>query len=276
MLRALGNLSSGLSRFATGDFRDQIPGAGLTELGKLAREANQMAANLQRLAEQRDRDDWLKESQARLSDELRGDVEPGSLAERVVRFVALRSGAVAGALYMLEEGGLRLRGRYALADGVEFVPLDPHQETGPGEGLLVEAARATGLMVVDDVPDGYLKVRSALGEGSPRTLLFLPLARSSEAIGVLELALFKPCPPEVRDLLSSVQEMLVVSLQAARSRAALRQALERTQHQAERLTAQEEELRLNNQELLAQQEELRRTNEEVEDQRRTHGVPQNR
>ena len=226
-----------------------------------------MAANLQRLAEQRDRDDWLKESQARFSDELRGDLEPGSLAERVVRFVALRTGAVAGALYMLEDGGLRLRGRYALTGGVEFVPLEPLQTTSPGEGLLVEATRATGLVIVDDVPDNYLKVRSALGEGSPHTLLFLPLARSSETIGVLELALFTRCPPEVRDLLSSVQEMLVVSLQAARSRAALRQALERTQHQAERLTAQEEELRANNQELQSQHEELRVANSELETQR---------
>jgi CheY-like chemotaxis protein/HAMP domain-containing protein len=267
VLRALGNLSSGLSRFATGDFRDRIPTADLSELANLGHEANQMAADLQRLAEQRDREDWLKESQARLSDELRGEVEPGALSERVVRFVAHRTGAVAAALYLLEDGGLRLRGRYALSGGVEFVPLDPVQESHADEGLLIEATRATGLMVVDDVPKGYLQVRSALGESAPRTLIFLPLSRSSETIGVLELALFKPCLPEVRELLESVREMLVVSLQAARSRAALRHALERTQHQAERLTAQEEELRANNQELQSQHEELRVANSELETQR---------
>ena len=41
-------LSVGLSRFATGDFKEQIPSGGLLELSKLAREANQMAANLRR------------------------------------------------------------------------------------------------------------------------------------------------------------------------------------------------------------------------------------
>ncbi|HEY3667818.1 MAG TPA: response regulator, partial [Polyangiaceae bacterium] len=267
VLGALRNLSLGLSRFATGDFREQIPSTGLTELGQLAREANQMAANLQRLAEQRDRDDWLKESQARLSDELRGDAEPKILAERVVRFIAQRTGAVAAALYLLEDGGLRLRGRYALTDGAELVPLDPLQAAEVGEGLLLEATRAVELMIVEQVPEEYLRVRSALGEASPRTLLFLPLARSSETIGVLELALFKVCTPQIREWLSSIQEMLVVSLQAARSRAALREALERTQQQAERLTAQEEELRANNQELQSQHEELRVANAELETQR---------
>ncbi|MEO7034158.1 MAG: response regulator [Polyangiaceae bacterium] len=267
VLRNIRELSSGLSRFATGDFGSQIATTGLDELAKLAREANQMAADLQRLAERRERDDWLKESQARLSDELRGDVEPTVLAERVVRFVALRTGAVAAALYMLEDGGLRLHGRYALSDGVEFIALDPLQEATPGDSLLVEATRAPDLFVVDAVPAGYLTVKSGLGEGVPSTLVFLPLSRSSETIGVLELALFKPCAPEIRELLRSVQEMLVVSLQAARSRGALRQALERTQHQAERLAAQEEELRANNQELQSQHEELRVANAELEKQR---------
>ncbi len=267
VLRNIRQLSSGLSRFATGEFGSQIPTSGLDELAKLAREANQMATDLQRLAEQRERDDWLKESQARLSDELRGDVEPALLAERVVRFVALRTGAVAAALYLLEDGGLRLRGRYAISASVEFIALDPLSRASSGEGLLVEATRAPGLVVVDEVPAGYLNVKSGLGEGSPSTLVFLPLTRSSETIGVLELALFKACSPEVRELLSSVQEMLVVSLQAARSRAALREALERTQHQAERLAAQEEELRANNQELHSQHEELRVANSELEKQR---------
>ncbi|MEP7052520.1 MAG: response regulator [Pseudomonadota bacterium] len=267
VLRNIRELSSGLSRFATGDFASQIPTSGLHELAKLAREANQMATDLQHLAEQRESDDWLKESQARLSDELRGDVEPALLAERVVHFIALRTGAVGAALYLLEDGGLRLRGRYAITAAREFVPLDPLSQASTGEGLLIEATRAPGLFVVDEVPAGYLKVKSGLGESAPGTLVFLPLTRSAETIGVLELALFKPCPPEVREFLTSAREMLVVSLQAARSRAALREALERTQRQAERLVAQEEELRANNQELHSQHEELRVANAELEKQR---------
>jgi CheY-like chemotaxis protein/HAMP domain-containing protein len=270
VLGALRNLSSGISRFATGDFRERIPEGGLEELAKLAREANQMASDLRELAEQRDHHDWLKESQVKLSDEMRGDSEPKALADQAVRCLANRTGAVAGALYLLEDGGLVLHGRYAASDGTpERVPLDPLSQAKRGQGLLLEATRAKQLLVVDDVPRDYLKIGSGLGESSPRSLAFLPLSRMDETVGVLELALFTPCSSGVRELLTSVQEMLVIGLQAARSRAALREALERSQRQAERLAAQEEELRANNQELQSQHEELRVANSELEAQRET-------
>ena len=165
VLRNIRELSSGLSRFATGDFASKIPVTGLKELSKLAREANQMAMELERLAQQREREDWLKESQARLSDELRGEVLPGLLAERLVRFIALRTGAVAAALYLLEDGGLHLRGRYAMSNSSEFVALDPLSQASTGDGLLVEATRSAGLFVVDSVPEGYLKVKVELEGG---------------------------------------------------------------------------------------------------------------
>jgi CheY-like chemotaxis protein/HAMP domain-containing protein len=269
LLRALGNFSQGLSRFATGDFRERIPEGDLQELAKLADEANSMADNLRRLAEERDRHDWLKESQVLLSAEMRGDAEPNVLAARAVRCLAARTHAVAGALYLLADGGLVASGQYGQSEAPAVLPLDPLDKPSRGQGLLVEATRATELFVIDDVPPGYLKVASGLGESAPSSLAFLPLSRADETIGVLELAFFRSCPAEARELLKSVQEMLVIGLQAARSRAALRDALERSQQQAERLAAQEEELRTNNQELQSQHEELRVANAELEAQRQT-------
>jgi len=269
VIRALHGLSGGFSRFAMGQFAEPIPGGGLDELAKLAREANQMADALRRLAEERDRADWLKESQAKISDELRGDVDPAQLADRVVSYLARRTGAVAAALYLLEGEGLVRRGRYGLGEGKLVAPIEPTDRSSGDQGLLLQALRNRELLVVSDVPETYLKIRSGLGESAPRSLVFLPLSRLDETIGVLELALFKGCSTELRELLESVQEMLVIALQAARSRGALREALARTQQQAERLTVQEEELRSNNQELQSQHEELRVANSELETQRRT-------
>ena len=86
MLRGLGHLSSGFSRFATGDFAREIPVTSSDELGNAAREANQMAASLKRLAEQRDRDLWLRGGEAGLSDELRGEFAPRDVAARALQF----------------------------------------------------------------------------------------------------------------------------------------------------------------------------------------------
>jgi len=267
VFRGLSVLSGGLSRFATGDFSQQLPSGGLLELENLAREANQMASNLRQLAKERDRADWLKESQVLLSNEMRGGSEPAALANGVVHCLARRTGAIAAALYLLEDGGLWLRGRFGIEDGTEFTPLDPLQGQTRGEGLLIEAMRSKSLLALEEIPENFLRVRTGLGEAAPRSILFLPLARADESIGVLEVALFKADTTDIRELLESVQEMLVIGFQAARSRAALRDALERSQQQAERLVAQEEELRANNQELQSQHEELRVANSELETQR---------
>jgi CheY-like chemotaxis protein/signal transduction histidine kinase len=267
VFRALRGLSVGLSRFATGNFEQPIPTDGLRELATLAREANQMATDLHGLALQRDRADWLSESQALLSNEMRGEADLAAFAQRVVQCLARRTEAVAGALYVIEPGGLKLRGQYAAASAKTDVPLDPHAAAKEGQGLLLEALWSEKLVVVDSVPGSYLTVSSGLGNAAPVSLAFLPVSRSGEAIGVLELAFFKPVAVEIAELLSSVREMLVVGLQAAQSRAALKEALDQKQLQAERLTAQEEELRTNNQELQSQHEELRVANSELEAQR---------
>jgi HAMP domain-containing protein len=63
MLRGLAHLSEGFARFATGDFGHEIPITTQDELGRVAKEANQMAASLRVLNEHRDRSDRLREGQ---------------------------------------------------------------------------------------------------------------------------------------------------------------------------------------------------------------------
>jgi CheY-like chemotaxis protein len=123
------------------------------------------------------------------------------------------------------------------------------------------------LSVVADLPENYLPIKSGLGRAAPQQLVLLPLVHFGRKVGVLELALLKPVSKVARELLLSVRATLVVAIEAARASAARKVLLAETQAQAERLTAQEEELRLNNQELLAQQEELRRANAELHSQR---------
>jgi HAMP domain-containing protein len=105
MLRGLAELSAGFSRFATGDFSRQIEVTSEDELGHVAREANQMAANLKRLDEHRERSDWLREGQAGLSDELRGELDPAAVATRALWFLAYKVGARIGAIYAKGDDG---------------------------------------------------------------------------------------------------------------------------------------------------------------------------
>jgi CheY-like chemotaxis protein len=266
LLHAVQGLASGLARFGTGDFTTPIPITSGDELATVAQHANQMAASLQGLSEAREREDWLKASVAGLSDALRGDLVTQVVCERSLGYLIARSRAVAGALYLLEDdGGLLLQstqggGRQRSAD-------EPALRFGPGQGLVGGALAEGELRIVRDIPGSYWKVASGLGESLPRELVVVPLTHHGRSVGVLELALFEPLRDDAREMLLSVRPLLVIAIDSAQASVARQKLLRETQAQAERLTAQEEELRLNNQELLAQQEELRRANVELETQR---------
>jgi CheY-like chemotaxis protein/HAMP domain-containing protein len=266
-LQSLTQISAGFSRFATGNFSEPIVVSEKRELGALAREANQMAESLEALAKERDRSDWLKAGLAALSDELRGDLEPDEVAVRAMRYLTRRLGAPAAAVYFSDDGRtLQLAAAYALdePDASGSVPASFRV----GEGLVGEAACALGITVLEEPPDGYLRVQSGLGSAAPRALVFVPFRRLERVVAVLELAFFKPYSDAERELLESSQEMVTIAFDVARSRSELRKLLAETQEQARRLATQEEELRANNEELSVKQQELVQANDELEAQRR--------
>jgi CheY-like chemotaxis protein/signal transduction histidine kinase len=267
VLRVVENISTGFSRFGRGDFTHPIVVRSGDELGTLAREANQMAASLQRLGQERDHTDWLKTGQTGLAHELRGELEPEEVAERAVRFLSAYIRAPLGALYFGDaQRTFRLLGRCSLASTTGDAPTV--HSFRAGEGLLGQAALQQDIAVIDEVPAEYLRVSSGTGEGQPRGLLLVPLLHLGKVKGVLELATFRAFMPEARELLSTVRETLVIALEVAQARTSMRELLAETQRQAQRLSGQEQELRANNEELQAQQEELRQTNDELDLQRK--------
>jgi CheY-like chemotaxis protein len=271
LLRSLTDLELGLQRFGRGDFSQPIATTTRDELAALAEQANLMAASLRQLNDERDRADWLKEGHAGLSRELRGELEPGEVAARAVRFIARYVEAPVAIFYAVEkDGSLSARAHYG-ADASELGAL----RFAPGQGMVGRAAIDQELSVITDLPSSYLRVKSGLGEARPEAVVLLPLAHVGRVIGVLELAVLKPWNAARTELLSAVQETLAIALDVADARAALRALLAETQRQAEQLAAQEEELRATNdelrsqqEELQAQQEELRQANDELLEQQR--------
>ncbi|HVZ34561.1 MAG TPA: ATP-binding protein, partial [Polyangiaceae bacterium] len=265
VLRALAELSAGFERVGRADFDRPIVVHGSDELSELAVRANQMAENLRRLHEERERADWLRAGRVGLAEELRGELSLDELGARAVRFLARYLEASLGALYYLDgDRILRLAGTYGLggADGQHAAP----PSFRLGEGLLGQACLTAELTVLHDPPSDFLRARSALGEGAPSVLAFLPLSHAGSVTGALELGMFGAWSERFGELLGSVAETLAIAIEVARGRAAMNELLAETQRQAERLTAQEEELQASNEMLHSQQEELRQTNEELTQQ----------
>ncbi|MFW5760357.1 MAG: GAF domain-containing protein [Cyclobacteriaceae bacterium] len=60
-----------------------------------------------------------------------------------------------------------------------------------GEGLAGQVAKEGRTFNIDNVPEGYIKVISGLGNASPNHLLILPVAKNDNIMGVMEIASFK-------------------------------------------------------------------------------------
>ncbi len=171
-----------------------------------------------------------------------GDLEIGVASEKVLESFSKALGFVAGRLYFLDRGRLKLGASLGT---------DARDETfdDSAAGLLRTALRRDELWQLDEVPADYWRISSGLGETRPRFLTFVPLSFQGFSIGLLELASLKPLDAGEAKVIPALAETVAIGLSAAESRSRLRALLETTQQQSQELQAQQEELRASNEEL---------------------------
>ena len=204
------------------------------------------------------RESWLQAGQALISEQLIGELEMGELGDNVLRYFADYTGARAGAIFIAEGEEFRRFATYGAAG--ESVP----EGFFRGEGLLGQAAKDRRVMVVDDVPEGYLSVASGLGGALPRHLLILPVKLKGAVGAVMELGYFQPVSPIDRQLFERVESSIAVAIRSVAYRRRLQELLEETQQQTEEVQAQSEELRVSNEELEEQSRALRESQSRLE------------
>ncbi len=127
-----------------------------------------------------------------------------------------------------------------------------------GEGLVGETYQENRTLYLENLPNDYLYIGSALGSAKPVSLLFVPLTISEENIGILELAAFKTLKKYEIDFVEKVCENITSSIISVQNTTRTRKLLEESQMQREAVSAQEEEMRQNVEELQATQEEMER------------------
>ncbi len=60
-----------------------------------------------------------------------------------------------------------------------------------GNGLLGQTVKNKKQFILNDIPDGYLEIKSGLGTGKPKEILMQPIIYKNDVIGIIEFASFK-------------------------------------------------------------------------------------
>ena len=206
---------------------------------------------------------WLRTGVNELTMQSAGihNLEP--LAEAVLAYVARYLDGAVGAMYVRsEEGVLRRIGAY----GFPYDGNDAAKVIQPGESLASKAAGDNRILVLRDLPDGYLKVASSLGNTPPRELIIAPVYNHGKVKGVIEIGFLHPVSKRDREFMELIAPVVGASIAAVLYRQRLQHALEEAQTLNEELQVQQEELRTANEELEEQSRALEESQTALENQ----------
>ena len=85
-----------------------------------------------------------------------------------------------------------------------------------GEGFPGQVAKDSKLVIINDIPDGYMSIESGLGKGSPVSLILFPVNHNGAVLAVIELASFHKFMPEdeqfFEQLAPSIAEQILLHI----------------------------------------------------------------
>ncbi|WP_438431184.1 response regulator [Gorillibacterium sp. sgz500922] len=245
------------------------------EFHGLARSYHELAAQMRLKAEQEselrqaaEEQVWINRQVSEMAIVLQGSVKVETAA---AIFMSKLAGAVKahyGILYIKRDDRLHFAAGYAHEE-----KLEAREPIAVGHGLVGQCAFDKQPLELDELPKGYIQIRSGLGEAAPSHLLIVPIFYEEDVVAVMELASFRTLDDRERRLIDQVSRNFGVLLNTlsdvVRIDELLRETLsqkEELETQTEELQAQTEELQAQTEELEAQAEELRVQTEELSEQ----------
>ncbi|ASS68356.1 MULTISPECIES: response regulator [unclassified Paenibacillus] len=201
---------------------------------------------------------WINASVSEMAILLQGSIEVEAASRIFIGKLAAAVDASYGSLYVRRDAKFHFAAGYA-HDAAEL-PREPIQ---PGQGLVGQCALDKAPLELRHIPEGYIRIQSALGAAVPSSLLIVPVLYEGEAVAVLELASFREFAGKERQLIDRVSRNMGVLINTLADVARIDGLLRETQNQKEELEAQTEELQAQTEELQHQKEELKAQADEL-------------
>ena len=210
------------------------------------------------LKEAAEEQSWVKTRIAEIATMYSGISNLETLAHLFITKITPMVGANYGVFYVKQDEGDQERFQKLAAYAYN------QQEIGSesfrlGEGLVGQCALENRMMLLNQVPENYIKITSGIGMASPTDILIIPVEFQGDVLAVIELASFKSFSNLEQMLLKEIMSNLGTNIKSILRHMQVEKLLQESQALTEELQSQSEELQL-------QQEELRTVNEQLEEQ----------
>jgi HAMP domain-containing protein/putative methionine-R-sulfoxide reductase with GAF domain len=184
-VRAIADVATAVTK---GDLTRSIAVEALGEVAALKDNINEMIVNLAETTRKNTDQDWLKTNIAKFTGMMQGQRDLVTVSRLLLSELTPLVGAQHGTFYITDEEqeSLKLLAAYASNDH-DDVP----KQFRMGQGLAGQCAMEKRRILVTDVPKDYIRISSSLGEGTPLSIVVLPVLFEGDTRAVIELASFR-------------------------------------------------------------------------------------
>jgi methyl-accepting chemotaxis protein len=172
-----------------------------------------MRGNLQRFREEEAKNVWQNDGLARLNDVIRKNTSNTEhFYDQVLKTLVQILKANQGGLFIINgddeaDRQIDLVATYAY-ERKRYLT----RSISWGESLIGQCILEGEIIYMKDIPSGYIRITSGLGEATPSMLVLLPLRTDTHAVGAIELATFATLQPHEIEFLKRAGEVISASI----------------------------------------------------------------
>jgi CheY-like chemotaxis protein/signal transduction histidine kinase/HAMP domain-containing protein len=258
-VRAIAEVATAVTK---GDLTRSIQVEASGEVADLKDNINTMIDNLRLTTDRNTEQDWLKTNLARFTGMLQGQRDLATVGRMLLSELAPLVNAQQGVIYQMETeevGGMVLLS--AFADDGENGHL---RRLRIGEGLVGQVAAEKRRMLISDLPEKTVPIRSGLFESVPRNVIVLPVLFEDRVKAVIELASLNAFTASHLAFLEQLTASIGIVLNSIEATMQTEGLLKQSQQLAAELQTQQKELQQTNEQLAQKAQQLAEQNVEVE------------
>lgn len=273
MISSLKSVVEQANNIATGDYSTVIIPRGDNDV--LGKSLFTMTETLRKNDIEIKEQDWLKTGLNKLESAIKGNENISDLSSSLLNFFCSYLETPMGILYINDGKELKLSATYA----IDKEDISIEKTITPGNGIIGQVYKDKKLITINNNNQGLPMFNYGVGKEKLQQFVIVPFINANRVVAVMELGLINKLTENELHFLRMASNDIALSLITLQSHIQVLKLLEKTQHQANALEVQQEELRQTNEELQeqtkalknseeslqAQKEELKVTNEELEE-----------